>query len=117
MATGSTVCGMYGLVSENCMSGILDISHINVDFMWGIHMWILSLYKGMCDMLDALKNFIWSMRESEGGGERERERVTKWTRHLLNLPHFVDIQQRELAPWSTTLPSCTKINLEIYSSF
>lgn len=73
MATGSTVCGMYGLVSENCMSGILDISHINVDFMWGIHMWILSLYKGMCDMLDALKNFIWSMREREGGGERERE--------------------------------------------
>ena len=55
---GSTVGGMYGLVSENCMFGILDISHINVDFMCGIHMWILSLYKGMYDILDALKKFI-----------------------------------------------------------
>ena len=49
---------MYGLVSENCMFGILDISHINVDFMCGIHMWILSLYNGMYDILAALKNFI-----------------------------------------------------------
>ena len=33
---GSIVGGMYGLVSETCMFGILDISHINV-FMCGIH--------------------------------------------------------------------------------